>query len=89
MRALKNNPARRMPGRMIEPRQIRSARALLGISQKDLAAECHLAEPTIIAIERGVSDPRASTLRKIQEVLEAKGIVFLSNGPGVRLRAGL
>jgi predicted transcriptional regulator len=43
-------------------------------------------------IERGQADPKASTLRSIEEALERSGIVFIeaastfTGGPGVRLR---
>jgi predicted transcriptional regulator len=87
MRALKNRTAQGMPSTMISPRQIRSARALLGMSQTALAQKSGLAEATVVNIETGRSDPRASTLRKIQAALEADGAIFL-NDSGVKLRPG-
>lgn len=78
---------------MITPAQIRAARALTGLKQTDLALAADVSEMSIKNIERGVTDPRASTLRAIQSALEGAGVVFLSagdhrdGGPGVRLRS--
>jgi transcriptional regulator with XRE-family HTH domain len=77
---------------MINAAQIRAARALLGWKQTDLSAAAKISEMSIKNIERGVTDPRRSTLEAIQKALEIAGIVFLdpgkteSGGPGVRLR---
>lgn len=77
---------------MINAAQIRAARALLGWKQTDLAKASKLSEMSIKNIERGATDPRASTLQAIQTALENAGVVFLDpgqtrdGGPGVRLR---
>jgi predicted transcriptional regulator len=77
---------------MIEPAQIRAARALLNWKQTDLAEKSGVSEPTIKNIERGATDPRTSTLRAIQFALEAGGVVFMEagqtpgGGAGVRLK---
>ncbi len=77
---------------VIEPSQIRAARALLGWKQTDLAKAAAISEMSIKNIERGATDPRASTLRAIQSALEVAGVIFLDpgqtrdGGPGVRLR---
>lgn len=65
---------------MISPAQIRAARALLGWKQTDLARESGVSEISIKNIERGATDPRASTLRAIQSSFEQAGIVFLGGG---------
>lgn len=78
---------------MIEPAQIRAARALLGWKQTDLAAASGISEMSIKNVEKPGSDPRASTLRAIQEAFEQAGVVFLEpgqnrdGGAGVRLQA--
>lgn len=61
---------------------------MLDWEQPDLAEKSGVSLGTVSNIERG-SDPRASTLTKIQRALEAAGIEF-TNGeaPGVRLKAG-
>lgn len=77
---------------MISPAQIRAARALVGWKQTDLAAASGVSEMSIKNIERGATDPRASTLAALQGALETAGVLFLDpgvnrdGGPGVRLR---
>ncbi|CCG42111.1 helix-turn-helix domain-containing protein [Magnetospirillum molischianum] len=74
---------------MITPQQIRGARAMLGLKQSELAALCGLSTTGINNIERGASDPKASTLAAIRAALEAAGVIFIDQngeGPGVRLR---
>lgn len=79
------------PADMITPGQIRAARALLGWKQSDLAAVSGISEISIKNIERGATDPRASTLNAIQTAFAGAGIVFLDpgdtrdGGPGVRM----
>lgn len=77
---------------MITPAQIRAARALIGWKQTDLASASGVSEMSIKNIERGVTDPRASTLTAIQKAMENAGVLFLEpgatrdGGAGVRLR---
>lgn len=74
---------------MITPAQIRAARSLLNMKQTDLAAAASVSLATLNNIERGVTDPRSSTLDSIQRALEAAGVIFIAEngeGPGVRLR---
>jgi len=81
-----------IPAAMISPAQIRAARALIGWKQTDLAANAGVSEMSIKNIERGATDPKASTLRLIQSALEAAGVLFLDEGvnreggAGVRLK---
>lgn len=76
---------------MITAAQIRAARAILGWKQTDLATAAGLSEMSVKNIERGVTDPRASTLSAIQAAFEKGGVVFLDpgsnrdGGHGVRL----
>jgi len=78
---------------MITPEQIRGARAMLGMTQAELAKLAGLSTTGLNNIERGSADPKASTLSAIQLALEGRGIVFLADGdnrdggPGVRLKA--
>lgn len=79
---------------MIDGRQIRAARALLGWTAKRLAEEARVHYTTISGAEGsdGVPNVRAATLARIQETFEAAGVTFLDGpyagdgGPGVRLR---
>ena len=72
------------------PEQLRAARALLGISQIDLAALTGFSSMTIKRAE-GVGHPYPSpdAIAAIRAALEAAGVVSLpenGNGPGVALR---
>lgn len=71
------------------PAQCRAARALVGMSQADLASRSGAAKRTIAAFEAGGRQPYPRTLAAIRAALEAAGVVFLEangNGPGVALR---
>ena len=75
--------------RMISPRQIQAARALLGWSQQNLADRAILALNTVKLLEVGKTDPKATTIAAIKAALESGGIEFISasagKGEGVRL----
>ena len=64
---------------MISPGQIRAARAGIGWKQTDLAKASGVSEPSIKNIERGVTDPRASTLGAIERTFATQGVTFESN----------
>jgi transcriptional regulator with XRE-family HTH domain len=76
---------------MITPEQIRAGRALLGITQSELAERAGISTTGLNNIERGNADPKASTLRAIEAALNDGGVIFLADGqsidggPGVRL----
>jgi predicted transcriptional regulator len=59
----------------------------------DLAKASGIAEVAIKNLERGATDPRASTLDAIQRAFDKAGVVFLDagdtrdGGPGVRLKS--
>ena len=73
---------------MITPSQIRGARAMLNLTQAELAARAGISTTGLNNIERGVSDPKASTLSAIQRVLEEAGVEFTNgNEPGVKLKS--
>ena len=61
---------------MLNARQIRAARAWLGISQDDLAEASLVSKRTIAGIELGQS-ANDRTLRDIQQALEDRGIEFI------------
>ncbi|WP_394889569.1 helix-turn-helix domain-containing protein [Mesorhizobium sp. AaZ16] len=76
---------------MITPEQIRGARAMIGLTQADLARRAGISTTGLNNIESGGTDPKASTLRAIQTALESAGVIFVAEngeGPGVRLRKG-
>lgn len=65
---------------MITPQQVRAARALLDLTQADLAKRAGISATSLVAFERGNTDPKASTLRAIQEALEKAGVEFVGGG---------
>jgi transcriptional regulator with XRE-family HTH domain len=77
---------------MIFSAQIRAARALLGMSQTDLAKTASVGIATIRRLESGGDQVRgaAETLWKIEKAMQDAGIIFIppdeQAGPGVRLR---
>ncbi|MEM1149461.1 MAG: helix-turn-helix transcriptional regulator [Pseudomonadota bacterium] len=72
--------------------QIRAARSLVGIEQKDLAERVGIAVATLRRMERddiGPDRSQAGVVRKVVAELESLGAVFLTengNGPGVAHR---
>lgn len=81
---------------MITSGQVRAARALLGIDQRQLAERAGVSLPTIQRMEAsdGVVRGIVDTLMKVIDALEAEGIELIGDnrpseggGRGVRLRA--
>jgi transcriptional regulator with XRE-family HTH domain len=74
---------------VITGRQIAAARALLGISQGDLAERSAISIPTLKRMEAssGPAPGMVNNVAAVRAALEASGIVFNENhdGPGVRL----
>jgi transcriptional regulator with XRE-family HTH domain len=80
---------------MITARQLRAARALLGIDQRELAQRCGLSLPTIQRMEasNGVVRGNVDSLMKLVDALAADGIELIGEGTvstgggrGVRLK---
>lgn len=75
---------------MINPAQIRMARAALGISVRVLADRAKVAESTIHRFEANKGGMQANTLDKLQIALEEQGVLFIpadaGGGSGVRLK---
>lgn len=68
--------------------QSRAARALLGITQGDLAAQSGVSQRSIASFETGEREPIPSILSALQHALEQAGIEFIAEnggGAGVRL----
>ena len=69
--------------------QCRAARALLQLSQGELAEASKVAKATIANFEIGRREPYTRTLDDLREALEAAGVIFIAEngeGPGVRMR---
>ena len=76
---------------MFNEAQMRAARALVGMSQGDLAARTALSLPTIKRMETlGIDRSTAANVEAVKRAFEAAGVEFLaadaSGGVGVRLR---
>jgi transcriptional regulator with XRE-family HTH domain len=76
---------------MVEPAQIRAARALLGMNQRELSKLAEVAISTVKRIETSVEmTGSVRTLWKLQSALEQAGVEFIpgddSKGAGVRLK---
>ncbi|PDT39779.1 MULTISPECIES: helix-turn-helix domain-containing protein [Sinorhizobium] len=69
--------------------QLKAARALAGLEQKDVAEKARVNVNTIRNMEAagaGQIAGRAQNVQNVQRVLEQEGIEFLNHGqPGVRL----
>jgi transcriptional regulator with XRE-family HTH domain len=80
---------------MITATQLRAARALLGIDQRELAQRCGLSVPTIQRMEAsdGVVRGNVESLMKLVDTLAVSGIELIGEGGassgggrGVRLK---
>lgn len=58
-------------------RKIASLRKIKGVSQEELAAKCERVVNTISNLERGLGDPKISTLKKIAQSLDVSIIAIL------------
>lgn len=55
---------------------MRAARAMINVKQRELAKSAGISLATLNNIERGVGDPRTSTLEAIERALTAAGLSF-------------
>ncbi|MDG1772193.1 MAG: helix-turn-helix transcriptional regulator [Oceanicoccus sp.] len=73
---------------LISPETCRAARALLNISQSDLAKTANLSKQTLVDFERGARTPYPNNLLALQSALENLGVEFIAadakSGSGVR-----
>lgn len=73
---------------MIKGSQIRAARALLNITQNDLAERSGISFATVQRMEKlGTGRSSAENLSAVQKVLESAGVQFIAeNGGGAGVR---
>ncbi|WP_339863484.1 helix-turn-helix transcriptional regulator [Paremcibacter congregatus] len=76
---------------MITAEQLRSARALVRMEQKELAEKTEISVPTIRRLEgaSGILSTSAERMHRLQSVLEAAGVEFIpenGGGAGVRMK---
>lgn len=76
--------------RMLDPSQLRAARALLNWSRQDLADASGTARETVQGFESRGSNPKRTTLLAWERALRKAGVIFIDgddqHGPGVKLR---
>lgn len=65
---------------MILPATCRAGRALVGLTQAQLAAAASVGLSTIKNFEAGSYEPIANNRRAIQAALEAAGVEFIEDG---------
>jgi DNA-binding transcriptional regulator YiaG len=73
----------------ITPAQSRAARALLEITQGELADAANVGLSTVVDFEKKRRKVSAFAVRAIRDALAANGVEFIDEnggGPGVRLR---
>lgn len=76
---------------MLTAQQIRGARAMLDLTQAELARLAGISATLLDEMESGGTSPAADTLGAIRTALERAGIAFIDDdggGPGVRLKQG-
>jgi transcriptional regulator with XRE-family HTH domain len=75
--------------KLISPAQCRGGRALLDMTQPQLASMASVGLSTVVDFERQRRTVSEEAIRKMQEALENAGIQFIpenGGGPGVRLK---
>ena len=73
----------------ISPEQCRAARAVLNLSQTELAGAAGVGRSTVSDFEGASRRPNSANLTALRDALEAAGVAFIDpngGGPGVRLR---
>lgn len=78
---------------MVDGRQIRAARALLGWSRDDLLKASGISMSALLRMEGGLADSRGSTIQKVVQALTHAGIEFVARddaeiGVVLRMQSG-
>ena len=74
---------------LITASQCRSARALIEMTQPELATAAGLGLSTVVDFEKSRRTVSADAVAALRVALEASGVIFIAEngeGPGVRLR---
>jgi transcriptional regulator with XRE-family HTH domain len=73
----------------IKPAQVRAGRALLDLTQPELASAAGIGLSTLVDFERSRRQVSPQSIRALRVALERAGVQFISEnggGPGVRLK---
>lgn len=73
----------------ISAAQCRAARALLGWSQSQLATASRISRATLAEFEQGKRTPYQRTIRELEAVLLAAGVLLLPDGTAIDGGAGV
>jgi transcriptional regulator with XRE-family HTH domain len=69
---------------------LRAGRALIGLSQEELASRAGVSRQMVLRIEKAEGSVTAESIEKVRSALDAAGVVFLDGtehcGPAVALR---
>lgn len=69
---------------------LRAGRALVGLSQEELASRAGVSRQMVLRIEKAEGSVTAESIEKVRSALDAAGVVFLDgteqSGPAVALR---
>jgi len=61
---------------LMEGRQIKAARAMLGMTQSDLCREADISRATLNDLENDTGDPRRSSATAVEEAFRKRGVIF-------------
>lgn len=68
---------------------LRAGRALLGLSQEEVASLAGLSRQILVRIEKGEPNILVESIEKVRAALETRGVIFIDgspdHGPGVAL----
>jgi len=67
---------------MLDGRQIRAARAMLGWSREDLLEISGISMSALLRMEGGLADSRGSTINKVTKALTKAGVEFVTRDDG-------
>ena len=67
---------------MIDGRQVRAARAILGWSREELRDASGISMSALLRMEGNMADSRSSTLNKVVKALSLAGIEFVTRDDG-------
>lgn len=67
---------------MIDRRQIRAARAMLGWRREELLQAAGISMLALLRMEGGLADSRGSTINKVAKALTVAGIEFVTRQDG-------